>query len=104
MPSYYTCHWRYKDKYIVTLAYDLIVQHLCVCVCVSFSVMSDFLQPHQAPLSLGFSRKEYWSGLPFPFPGNLPDPGIEPGSPALQAGSLPSEPPGKPTLNNNWVC
>ena len=50
---------------------------------------------HQAPLSLGFSRQEYWSGLPFPSPGDLPNPGIEPGSPALQADSLPSEPPGK---------
>ena len=44
----------------------------------------------------GFSRQEYWSGLPCPPPGNLPDPGIEPGSPALQVDSLPSEPPGKP--------
>ena len=44
----------------------------------------------QAPLSMEFSRKEYWSGLPFPSPGNLPNPGIEAGSPAL-----PSEPPGK---------
>ena len=43
-----------------------------------------------------FSRQEYWSGLPFPPPGDLPDPGIEPGSPSLQADSLPSEPPGKP--------
>ena len=42
-----------------------------------------------------FSRQEYWSGLPFPFPGDLPDPGIEPGSPALQAESLPLELPGK---------
>ena len=49
----------------------------------------------QAPLSMGFSRQEYGSGLPFPSPGDLPDPGIEPGSPALQASSLPSEPPGK---------
>ena len=40
-----------------------------------------------------FSRQEYWSGLPFPSPGDVPDPGIEPGSPALQAASLPSEPP-----------
>ena len=39
----------------------------------------------QAPLSMGFSRQEYWSGLPFPSPGDLPDPGIEPGPPALQA-------------------
>ena len=48
---------------------------------------------HQAPLSLGFPRQEYWGGLPWPSPGDLPDPGIEPGSPALQADSLPSEPP-----------
>ena len=41
---------------------------------------------------MGFSRKEYWSGLPFPSPGDLPDPGVEPRSPALQADSLPSEP------------
>ena len=52
----------------------------------------------QAPLSMGFSRQEYWSGLPFPSPGDLPNPGIEPGSPALQVDSLPSEPPGKPNL------
>ena len=50
----------------------------------------------QAPLSMGFSRQEYWSGLSFPSPGDLPHPGIEAGSPALQADSLPSEPPGKP--------
>ena len=51
---------------------------------------------YQAPLSMGFSRQEYWSGLPFTSPGDLPDPGNEPGSPTLQADSLPSEPPGKP--------
>ena len=51
---------------------------------------------HQASLSMEFSRKEYWSGLPFPSPGDLPDPGIEPGSPTLQADSLLSEPSGKP--------
>ena len=45
--------------------------------------------------SMGFSRQEYWSGLPFPSPGDLPDPGIEPGSPTLQADPLPTEPPGK---------
>ena len=49
---------------------------------------------HQAPPSMKFSRQEYWSGLPFPSTGDLPDPGIEPGSPALQADALPSEPPG----------
>ena len=51
---------------------------------------------HQAPLSMGFSRQEYWSGLPFPSPGDLSNSGIEPGSPALQADALSSEPPGKP--------
>ena len=45
----------------------------------------------QAPLSIGFSRQEYWSELPFPSPGDLPDPGIKPGSPALQADDLPTE-------------
>ena len=45
----------------------------------------------QAPLSMGFSRQEYWSGLPFPSPGDLPNPGIKPGSPALQADSSPTE-------------
>ena len=49
----------------------------------------------QAPLSMGFSKQEYWGGLPFPFPSALPDPGIKFKSPALQADSLPSESPGK---------
>ena len=47
---------------------------------------------------MGFSRKEYWSGLPFPSPGDLPDPGIKPRSPTLEADALTSEPPGKPKL------
>ena len=50
---------------------------------------------YQAPPSMGFPRQECWSGLPFPSPGDLPNPGIKPGSPALQADALPSEPPGK---------
>ena len=50
---------------------------------------------YQAPPSMGFSRQEYWSGLPFPSPGDLPDPGIKPGSPAFQADALKSEPLGK---------
>ena len=64
----------------------------------SFSCVRLFATPwtvaHQASPSMGFSREEYWSGLPFPSPGDLPDPGIEPTSPALQADALPSEPPG----------
>ena len=59
------------------------------------SVVSTLCDPwtaaHQAPLSMGFPRQEYWSGLPFPSPGDLPDPGIKPGSPALQAVDLPTE-------------
>ena len=53
----------------------------------------------QAPLSMGFFRQEYWCGLPFPSPRDLPDPGIKPGSPALQEESLPSEPPGNVQVN-----
>ena len=84
--------------------------YLCVCVCVCvcaqarmpghFSCVWLFAIPWtvacQAPLSVEFSRQEYWDGLPFPSPGNLPKPGNEPGSPSLQADSLPSEPLGKP--------
>ena len=53
----------------------------------------------QAPLSLGLSKQEYWTEVPFLPPGALLDPGIEPGSPELQANSLPSEPPGKPYIS-----
>ena len=60
--------------------------------------MTPWTIAHQAPLSTGFFRKEY--GLPFPSPGDLPDPGIEPGSPALQADYLPTETPGKPIYLN----
>ena len=54
------------------------------------------LATHQAPVSMGFPRQEYRSGLPFPSPGDLPNPGIKPRSPELQADSLLTEPPGKP--------
>ena len=68
---------------------------LPVCVCQSLSCVQLFatswIRAHQAPLSMEFSRQEYWNGLLFPSPGDLPDPGIKPGSPALQADSLPSE-------------
>ena len=62
--------------------------------------MSDSLETpwtvaHQAPLSLGFPRQEYWSELPFPSPGDLPNPGIKPASPALAGGFFTTEPPGK---------
>ena len=57
----------------------------------------------QAPPSMEFSRQEYWSGLPFPSPGNLPNPGTEPRSPALQTDTLPSEPPGKPLFRKGII-
>ena len=71
--------------------------------------LSDFATPWTVahlPLSREFSRQEYWSGLPFPSPGDLPDPGLEPRSSALHVDSLPSEPPGEPPTttilyNNN---
>ena len=66
------------------------VAQLCPTLCDPWTVA------HQAPPSMGFSRQEYWSGLPFSSPGDLPDPGIEPSSPTLQADYLLSEPPGKP--------
>ena len=76
---------------------------LCVCVCVCVCVLSHvhlFVTPWTVALqplpSMKFSRKEYWSGLPLTSPGDLPDSGIEPRSPALQADSLPSEPPWNP--------
>ena len=75
---------------------------VCVCVCELLSCVWLFATPwtvaHQAPLSMGFSRQEYWRGLPVPPPGALPHPGIEPKPPTLQAASLPSEPPGKPYI------
>ena len=75
--------------------------NLCCC-CVSCSVVSDYetlwIVAHQAPLFMGFPRQEYWSGLPFPSPGDLPNPGIKPGSPVSQADSLPPEKPGRPSF------
>ena len=80
---------------------ELTQSSVCVCVCVCVCVVvSNSLQPHtlahQAPLSMEFPRQEYWSGLPFPSPGDLPDPRIEPMSPALQPDALLSELGGKP--------
>ena len=88
--------------------------HVCTRVCVYVCVHSDtqsFLtlcDPMDCTLpglpSMGFSRKEYWSGLPFPSPGDLHDPGIEPRSPVLQADSLQSEPSGKTLLQAAQVA
>ena len=82
------------------MSFEINAVSAVVGVCVSRSVVSDSLQLHglepaRLLLSWDFSRQEHWSGLLFPSPGDLPNPGIEPGSPVLQAASLLSEPPGK---------
>ena len=65
--------------------------------CVQFFV-TPWTLAYQAPPSMGFSKQECWSGLPFPSSGDLPDPGTEPRSPAVQADALPSEPSGNPNV------
>ena len=75
----------------------------CVCVLITQScptLETPWTVACQAPLSMEFSRQEYCSGLLFPSPGDLPNPGIKPGPPALQVDCLPSEPPGKPWYNH----
>ena len=80
---------------------------MCLCVCVHALSRFSYVQlfatlwtiARQASLSMEFSRQEYWNGLPFLSPGDLPDPGMEPGSPALQADSLQTELETKGTLN-----
>ena len=90
--------------FLVLFLGDLVGLLMCVW---SRSVVSDsatlWTVAHQAPLSMGFSRQEYWSGVPFLSPGDLSDPGIEPRSPALQADSLPSELLGKPWGNSQPI-
>ena len=109
--------WLFPSYFCSSFKTEEAFQHLvCVCVCVHIytymwsevkwkwlSCILLFAFPwtetRQASLSMEFPRQKYWSGLLFPSPGELPDPGIEPGSPSLQADSLPSEPQGKPHLN-----
>ena len=72
----------------MTNGFKIVVSSLVAKLCPTLT--TPWTVAHQAPLSMGFSRQEYWSGLPFPPPGDLPDPGIKLLSPALQADSLPS--------------
>ena len=82
---------------------------MCVLVVLmlSHSVMSDSVTPwtvaRQAPLSIGFLRQEYWNGLPFPSPGDLPNSGIKPTSPELQVDSLPAKSLGKPKTEQKYT-
>ena len=94
-------HWHITTKVLVlgsTIVAVCLLSHIWLFVTL-------WAVAHQALLSMEFSRQEYWSGLPFPSPGDLPDPGIKPGSPALQADSLPSEPQGFPSeLDSFSLC
>ena len=96
LPSWETSFWHlWIGKYMHAWVLAKSLQ-LCPALCNPMDCIA-----WQAPLSMEFSRQEYWSGLPFPSPGHLPDPGIKPRSLALQADSLPSEPPGKPIIYNH---
>ena len=79
---------------------------LCYCCCLvgkCLSLSDPMDSSPQAPLSMDFSRQEYWSGLPFPSPGDLPNPGIEPVSPAVAGRLFTTEPPGKPTHSHTLI-
>ena len=78
---------------------DLISSNVLVTLSHVRLFVTPWTEACQAPLYMGFSRQEYWNGLPFPSPGDLPNPGIEPKSLALQADSLPTELQGKPEDN-----
>ena len=89
-----------KWKWIIQVNYAFMLEHEVKWSKVAQSCLTLFATPwtvaYLAPPTMGFSRQEYWNGLPFPSPGDLPDPGIEPGPPALEADALTSEPPRKP--------
>ena len=92
------CKYFYALRALLASPYSspkVLVTQLCPPLCDPMDCVAC-----QTPLSMGFSRQEYWSGLPFPFPGNHPDSGIEPWSPALQADSLPSEAPSESFLDS----
>ena len=84
---YFASIWKWSESEVA---------QSCPTLCDPIDSSPPLTVAQQAPLSMGFSRQEYWSGLPFPSPGDLSDPGIEPQSPTLQTDALTSEPPGKP--------
>ena len=91
---------NYSKRLVAILMKNYHFQCVCVLVAQLCPTLCDPMDySPQAPLSMGFFRQEYWSGLPCPPPRDLPEPGIEPRSPALQADSLQSEPPGNPSLS-----
>ena len=89
----YSFSFVFPSTVMLTTAWFLVLFNYYV---MSNSFVSPWTVAHQAPLSMGIPRQEYWSGLPFPSPRDLPDPGIEPMSPALAGKYFIPEPPGKP--------
>ena len=97
LDSWVSCIGRW---FFTTTTWEALM-HAKVCSsCLTFCHPIDCSRPNSS--SVGFSRQEYWSGLPFLSPGDLPHPGIKPTCPALQANSLPTEPPGKPYPQSVW--
>ena len=84
------CHSPNFFTLNITIVFWCLYIHVCVLSCVQVFV-TPWTVAHKTPLSMEFSTQEYWSGLPFPPPGDLPNPAIEPGSPALPADDLPAE-------------
>ena len=107
--SAFTFKWTLETFWLSGISLILWVKycacmHVCVLSCFGrvWLSVTPWTVAHQAPLSMGFSRQEHWSGLPFPSPGDLSDPGIEPEPPAWQAVSLLWVPTGKP--KRRWTC
>ena len=101
---YSTVTVTYCEIYLkVAKRVDFKSSHCVVCVNVRLFATPRAVD-RQASLSMGFSRQEYWSGLPFPSPEDVSDPGIEPWSPALQADSLPFELQGNPEQVLTWIA
>ena len=100
--------WGKKVFLYLFSCFSMYIRHM-LCAVPSRSILFHSVTPGtvacQAPLAMGFSGQEYWSGLPCPLPGDLPDPWIKPRSSTLQVDSLPSEPLGKPmvwTISSSW--
>ena len=93
-------NWARHSAVIQSMGVLMLASH-CYCLVAKayLTLATPWAVAHQALLSMGLPRQEYWSGLPFPCPGDLPNPGIKPGSPALQADALPSEPHLDPEQN-----
>ena len=102
LPSWLWCDFKRLFKISLSKYFSVDVEHIrrSVCCCLVTVVSNSFLIPwtiaQQTSLSMGFHRQEYWSGLPFPSPGDLPDPGTEPISPVLQVNYLPPSHLGSP--------